>query len=66
MIYTIDADKEVNVYEITDSWLKGRFNSSDLYGKITIGKTYRMTICGHRSPFLSMYPNIYEADEIIK
>lgn len=53
-----------NTYEITDSLLRLRFNSSDLYGKIEVGKTYQMTIGGKRRPFLSWYPNIYEAIEV--
>lgn len=51
-------------YEITDSWLYGRFNSSDLYGKIEVGKTYKMKIGGSRKPFFSWYPNIYEITEV--
>lgn len=64
LIYTENENGNVAVYEITDSLLKGRFNSSDLYATIKIGKTYRLTICGERYPILSMYPNIYSAIEI--
>ena len=59
LVYSTDT-----TYEITDSWLYGRFNSSDLYGKIEVGKTYRIKIGGSRKPFFSWYPNIYEAKEV--
>lgn len=64
LVYTELDNGEVAVYEITDSLLKGRFDSSDLYAKIKIGETYKFTICGERIHFLSMYPNIYSAEII--
>ena len=64
LVYTELDNGEVAVYEITDSLLKGRFDSSDLYAKIEIGETYKLTICGKRIHFLSMYPNIYSAEII--
>ena len=45
-------------YEITDSLLNWRWDSSDVYGNIQIGKTYTATLQGFRSPFMSWYPNI--------
>lgn len=52
------------VYEITDSLFKGRWDSSDLYGSIEVGKTYEIRIAGQRWPFFSMYQNIYEVKEV--
>lgn len=52
------------VYEITDSLFKGRWDSSDLYGSIEVGKTYEIRIAGQRRPFFSMYQNIYEVKEV--
>ncbi len=62
MIYgkTITKDRLPKSYEITDSFLAERFDSSDLYGEIEIGKTYEMIVGGNRVPFMSWYPNIYE------
>ena len=57
LIYTKDA-----TYEITDSWLYGRFDSSDLYGRIEVGKTYKVKVGGTRVPFLSVYPCIHEVE----
>jgi len=59
LIYASD-----NVYEITDSWLMGRFDSSDLYGKIEVGKTYKVKVGGKRDHFLSAYPCIHEVEEV--
>lgn len=58
LIYTKEA-----TYEITDSWLYGRFDSSDLYGKIEVGKTYKVTVGGTRVHLLSVYPCIHEVSE---
>lgn len=62
MIYgkTITKDRLPKSYEITDSFLAKRFNLSDLYGDIEIGKTYEMIVGGNRVPFMNWYPNIYE------
>ena len=60
----INNEQEEYVFEITDSLLAFRWDSSDLYGKIEPGHVYRMEICGYRVPILSRYPNIYVADEI--
>lgn len=51
-------------YEITDSLFKWRWDSSDLYGSLEVGKTYEIRIAGARWPFFSMYQNIYEAHEV--
>jgi hypothetical protein len=52
--------KENEVFEITDSMWVGRFNSSDFYGRIEVGKTYKVKVIGYRVPFLSWYRNIIE------
>lgn len=60
LIYTDNG-----VYEITDSLFKWRWNSSDLYGEIKRDTTYEFEVGGKRIPFLSMYPNIYTAREVV-
>lgn len=47
-------------FEITDTVLFWRFNSSDLYGSLEIGKKYCMNVAGWRVPILSWYRNIIE------
>lgn len=64
LVFTKDDSGEVHVFEITDSWIAGRFNSSDTYAEIEVGKKYRFTVGGKRVPLLSWYPNIYEFEEL--
>lgn len=53
-------------YEITDSILNMRFDSSDVYGQVRVGKCYEVEIdaLSFRLPFLSMYENILDPTEI--
>mgnify|MGYP005664644055 CR=1 FL=1 len=52
------------VLECTDSLLEGKMNSSDIYGSMKIGKTYRIRAYGFRFPLFSMYQNILWAVEV--
>lgn len=54
--YLVYTDKEV--FKLEDSLIFGQFNSSDIYGMLTEGKTYKFKVIGWRIPFLSMYRNI--------
>ena len=60
LIFTEDKDGNIATFEITDSWIAGRFNSSDVYAAIKVGNTYKFTVGGSRNEFMSWYPNIYE------
>lgn len=60
LVYCHNENGNSEVFEITDSVLKFRFDSSDLYNDVQIGETYEFTICGSRVPWLSWYPNIYK------
>ena len=60
LIFTEDKDGNIATFEITDSWIAGRFNSSDVYAAIKVGNTYTFTVGGSRNEFMSWYPNIYE------
>ncbi len=44
---------KAETFEDTDSIVFLKFNSSDLYGRIDQGKTYRAKVAGLRIPFLS-------------
>lgn len=55
--YIIVDDKR-EAYQITDLFFKGKFNSTDIYNSLDIGKTYKVETSGKRIPFLSMYKNI--------
>ena len=66
MVYgrTVDPEHLPKSYEITDSAIKGRVDSSDMYAEIEVGKTYEYIVGGNRIPFMSWYPDIYSATEI--
>ena len=63
LVYT-KTDEGVEVFQITDSILAGRFNSADVYASIEVGKTYDFGVRGERNELLSWYPNIYEWEEV--
>lgn len=61
-IYIV-VDTNGNAYQISDLALKGKFNSTDIYNQMEIGKTYIITTTGRRIHFLSLYPNINKIEE---
>ena len=61
-IYLI-VDENKNTYKVSDLFFKFKFNSTDIYNNLEIGKTYKVKISGFRIKILSEYPNI---NEIIK
>lgn len=64
LVYTKKDDGTIEVFQITDSLLAGRFDSSDVYAAIEIGHKYKFGVRGDRTPLFSWYPNIYEYEEI--
>lgn len=56
--YLIFTEEET--FENTDYLLIGKFNSSDIYGKIKEGETYTFDVAGLRIPILSAYRNIHK------
>ena len=63
LVYTIDENDTVRVFEITDSVRFNRYNGSDYYARVNIGETYTFMLVGHRIPYLAMYKNIIKMDE---
>lgn len=63
LIFITDESGDSVSLEVTDSLLRWRFNSSDVYAGIEVGKRYSFEIGGSRIPILSWYPNIYSYDE---
>ena len=49
------------VFEITDSYVYMRFDSSDLYAKLSAGDKCLINYQGWRAPFFSDYKNIITA-----
>lgn len=60
--YLVYTDGET--FELVDSLLYLRFNSSDHYGNIREGQTYRLRVVGWRVPFLSWYRNVIQVEPI--
>ena len=58
LIYTIDDSGNVRAFKNTDSIPYLKFNSSDFYARIEIGKTYTFRVVGYRLPYFSKYKNI--------
>lgn len=59
--YLIFTDK--GVFENTDTLLRWKFNSSDVYSALKVGKEYDVDVYGWRVPFFSVYPNIVSVTE---
>jgi hypothetical protein len=55
---------ETEVLTNDDDFFIWKFDSSDLYGDIEEGKTYKFYVYGWRIPFLSWYRNITKIEEI--
>lgn len=58
LIFTADE-----VFENTDEFILGKFNSSDLYRDLEIEKQYYCLVTGYRIPFLSWYRNIIKCEK---
>lgn len=59
--YLIFTDNEV--FENTDQFILGKFDSSDLYNKLEVGTSYHCLVVGHRVQFLSWYRNIIKCEK---
>lgn len=60
--YIVFTDKEV--FENTDNWLKGKFNSSDVQGQLQRGQQYDLEVNGFRNQYISHYRNIISAKPV--
>lgn len=56
--YLVSCGEEV--YQITDNLFYGKFNSSDIYSELQIGKRYKLQVSGFRFGLTSSYKNINE------
>ena len=65
--YLVFGDNENGnslVFENTDCFIRGKWNSSNIQGQLKEGNTYKVTVVGYRVPFFSMYQNIIKIEEI--
>lgn len=60
LIYT----EEGETFENRDSLIRGKFDSSDLYGRLKRGSRYRCRVTGIRNKFFSWYRNIVSCEEL--
>lgn len=58
------SSEDGQVFEITDSLFKWRFDSSNLYATLDEGETYRIKTQGWRLGIMSDYKNILEVELI--
>lgn len=59
LVYTDDG-----TYKLTDSLVIGRFNTSDIYGRVKRCHTYEIESYGWRLGLTSSYPNITEMNDL--
>ena len=64
LVSTELEDGSVRVFAVEDTLLKWRWNSSDVYAQIKVGKTYKFEVIGWRIGFFSNYENIINFSEI--
>lgn len=64
LIFGEDENGDIKVFENTDIFIRGKWNSSDIYGNLKVGNTYNIVVVGYRVPFFSWYQNIVSYKEI--
>lgn len=64
LVFGDDENGNSLVFENTDCFIRGKWNSSNLQGKMKEGNTYKITVVGYRISFFSMYQNIIKVEEI--
>ncbi len=62
-MYLVSCGDEV--YKITDLFFKGKFDSSNIYANLKVGKKYKLTVTGYRFGYFSSYQNINDY-ELVK
>jgi hypothetical protein len=60
--YLIFTDK--GVFENTDAVFHAKWNSSDVYSQLSVGKSFKCKVYGFRVPLLSWYKNIVSCSNI--
>lgn len=56
------SSEDGQVFQVTDTLIEFRFDSSNIYADLDEGETYNINTQGWRFAFLSDYKNILEAD----
>lgn len=66
LVFGENKNGEALVFENADSFLRLKWNSSDIQTQLKEDNTYKITVVGYRIPSLSRYQNIIKAEKIIK
>ena len=66
LVFGDDENGNALVFENTDCFVRGKWNSSNIQGQLKEGNTYKITVVGYRMPFFSMYQNIIRIEEVEK
>lgn len=64
LVFGDDDNGNSLVFENTDCFIRGKWNSSNIQGQLKEGNTYKVTVVGYRISFFSMYQNIIKIEEI--
>ena len=64
LVFGDDNNGNSLVFENTDCFIRGKWNSSNIHGQLKEGNTYKITVVGYRVSFFSMYQNIIKIEEI--
>ena len=64
LVFGDDDNGNFLVFENTDCFIRGKWNSSNIQGQLKKGNTYKITVVGYRVSFFSMYQNIIKIEEV--
>lgn len=64
LIWGHDENGTEYVFKNDDNFLRLKFNSSDIYGKLKVGESYKITVVGLRIQIFSMYKNIIKYEKV--
>ena len=65
LVFGMDENGETLVFENTDIFIRGKWDSSTVQGSLLVGNTYKVTVVGYRIPFFSWYENIIAFEEVV-
>ena len=64
LVFGDDENGNSFVFENTDCFIRGKWNSSNIQGRLKEGNRYKVTVVGYRVSCFSMYQNIIKIEEI--
>ena len=65
MVFTKAAGGQPGeVFKDTDSFWHGKWNSSDLFSQLQVGKTYSCKVYGRRNHFMSNYRDLLSCQQV--